>query len=156
MRGIVLNLLCLFASTSLAIAIYTGDGSGSGSQYGSGSGISRHGHGYGYQRGRETEFRQLRQLGRRGRERGVSGGRGGGRGGEVGRRRDDRFQNPNNCGHVRVDVVFVLDTSNSISHEGFRDALGIVTHFVKFFEKVLYEPSVFRSHVSRHPLCQIL
>ena len=141
MRGIVLNLLCLFASTSLAIAIYTGDGSGSR------SGISRHGHGYGYQRGRETEFRQLRQLGRRGRERGVSGGRGGGRdrGGEVGRRRDDRFQNPNNCGHVRVDVVFVLDTSNSISHEGFRDALGIVTHFVKFFEKVLYDPSVVRT-----------
>ena len=41
-----------------------------------------------------------------------------------------------NCGHVRVDVVFVLDTSNSVSHESFRDELGIVVHFVRFIQKV--------------------
>ena len=40
------------------------------------------------------------------------------------------------CGHVRVDVVFVLDTSNSVSHQSYKNALGVVVEFVRFIQRV--------------------
>ena len=36
------------------------------------------------------------------------------------------------CGHVRVDVVFVLDTSNSVHDSNYTAALEMVVLFVKF------------------------
>ena len=40
------------------------------------------------------------------------------------------------CGHVRVDVVFVIDSSNSIGHKDFARALMFVVNFIEFFRAV--------------------
>ena len=40
------------------------------------------------------------------------------------------------CGHVRADVVFILDTSLSVDDDDFQDELAIVVHFVRFIQQV--------------------
>ena len=40
-------------------------------------------------------------------------------------------------GDSRVDVVFVLDSSNSIGHDNYADALNIIVEFVKFIQQVI-------------------
>ena len=40
------------------------------------------------------------------------------------------------CGRVRVDVIFVLDSSNSLRREDFSEELGVVKEFIEFCQEV--------------------
>ena len=41
-----------------------------------------------------------------------------------------------NCGHIRADIVFVLDSSNSISFDSFYNGIHFVTEFMDFLKRV--------------------
>ena len=40
------------------------------------------------------------------------------------------------CDRVRVDVIFVLDSSNSLAGDDFSEELGVVREFIEFCKNV--------------------
>ena len=41
--------------------------------------------------------------------------------------------------HVNVDVVFVIDSSDSVTEKSFEDAMILIKEFVRFIEQVINE-----------------